>query len=75
MIMVTAAPHTAQEVQYANEVGVATDAVFQVNPLDVRVRAVPTILVVISNGRIVFARENIPTSQDEADIGRILDGL
>lgn len=34
-----------------------------------------TSLVVTNNGRIIFAPEDVPTSKDEADIRRILEGL
>ena len=72
MAIVTAVEHTEDEIQYAADLGIARNAMFRVNPYDVRAAMTPTVVVVNQNGRVVFVRQGPLEDRDEDTIARLL---
>lgn len=59
---------SAAELAYVRELGLDERSVHVLPVSDLKVRVVPTIIVVDQRGRIQFVREGLPTSQDQATL-------
>ena len=71
MVLLTPTPIVDQERQFAADIGIASDALVSAARLSLRVRAVPTIVVSDSRGRVVYALEGIPNEEQQSAVLRL----
>jgi len=72
IVLVTPLGDESNELVYARDLGLAESEVMAISPSQVRVRAVPTIALVDSQGRIIFVHEGPTGDDDDLEIERLL---
>jgi hypothetical protein len=73
VVLMTSVEVSPEELAYASELGIDFGRVFRVSPEDVRVRIIPTVLLIDRAGQILFVREGSLRHDEDQHVMRALE--